>query len=803
VRRRTFAASLGAAGIGAVSLGAAGIADAEILDLPFLNLNGRDKYTWRNAVVNGGGYVPGIVFNETEADLIYARTDIGGLYRWQEDSQTWKPLLDWVGWDNWGWTGVVSVATDPVEPNRVYAAVGTYTNDWDPINGAVLYSDDYGDTWGAAELPFKQGGNMPGRGMGERLAVDPQDNAVVYLGTPNGNGLWRSTDHGRTWARVEAFPNVGNFVQDPGSDYSDDNQGVIWVEFAQDGRIFVGVADPADPLYVSEDRGQTWQPVPGATAIGTVDANKVIPKQAAIDHENGHLFIVTSWDPGPYNGGPSSGKGGAVWRLALATGEWTDVTPSYNPVGTLPGFGGITVDRQRPGTLMAATQNNWYPDEIIYRSTDSGATWQTSWDYAWDANWSWPPERTDRFTMDATGSEWLTFGNADDGPSYAVKHGWMIDALAIDPHDSDRIMWGTGATIWGTEQLTAWDSQGPLVGWDDAAGRQVALPIEPFTVAVRAEGVEETATQDFVALGGTLVSVTGDLGGFVQTDLDRAGTQIRNPDWSSGRSIDFAALDPDIVVASGDVHGDVDGHVGVSTDRGATWLTTKRVEGVAGGANGGTVAVSADGAVIVWTPGNGTTAPVFSTDLGQTWTPVEGLPAGAKVRADRVNPNRLYAFAAGVFYTSGDAGVSFADTGASGLPTEGDVDFRAVPGKRGHLWLVGGNTPEEVDPMYGMWRSTDGGKTWKKNRDFEAADAIGFGKSRSGRGYPAIYLSAKADGQRGIWRSTDEGRKWARINDDAHQWGWTGKAISGDPEVYGRVYIATNGRGLIYGDIAD
>ncbi|MCD0444107.1 xyloglucanase [Glycomyces sp. A-F 0318] len=792
MRRRTFTASLGAAAVAATAVPSAALAKT----------HGRceDAYTWRNAVVNGGGYVPGIVFNETEADLIYARTDIGGLYRWQPGSETWKPLLDWVGWDDWGWTGVVSVATDPVEPRRVYAAVGTYTNDWDPRNGAVLYSDDYGETWEAAELPFKQGGNMPGRGMGERLAVDPHDNARVYLGTPNGNGLWRSDDHGRNWSRVEAFPNAGNFVQDPSGDYSDDNQGVIWIDFDQDGRVFVGVADPDDPLYASADRGATWQPVPGAAeALGTADGNRTIPKQAAFDHENGHLFIVTSWDPGPYNGAPASGRGGSVQRLSLATGEWTDVTPTYNPIGAVPGFGGLTVDRRRPGTLMAATQNNWWPDEIIYRSTDSGATWQTSWDYVWDANWSWPPERTDRFTMDSTGSEWLDFGNADDGPAYAVKHGWMIDALAIDPHDSDRIMWGTGATIWGTERLTEWDAQGGLVGWDDAAGRQIALPIDPFTVGVRVEGLEETSVQDIAALGGTLVSAMGDLGGFVQTDLSRAGAQIRRPNWTSGRSVDFAALDPDVVVGSGDVEGETDGHVGVSLDRGATWLTTARLEGVAGGANGGTVAVSADGTAIVWTPGDGATAPVRSTDLGQTWTAVEGLPAGALVRADRRDPDRLYAFAAGVFYASADAGASFAETGASGLPAEGAVDFRAVPGKRKQLWLVGGQAGAD----YGMWRSTDGGRRWKRVRDFEEADAVGFGKGRGRQGHPVVYASAKARGTRGIWRSTDEGRSWDRINDDAHQWAWTGKAISGDPEVYGRVYIATNGRGLIYGDIGD
>ena len=41
-----------------------------------------------------------------------------------------------------------------------------------------------------------------------------------------------------------------------------------------------------------------------------------------------------------------------------------------------------------------------------------------------------------------------------------------------------------------------------------------------------------------------------------------------------------------------------------------------------------------------------------------------------------------------------------------------------------------------------------------------------------------------------------------RINDDAHQWGLRFRAISGDPRRYGRVYIATDGRGLLYGDPA-
>lgn len=42
-----------------------------------------------------------------------------------------------------------------------------YTNSWDPNNGTILISKDQGNTFTPSPLPFKVGGNMPGRGLGE------------------------------------------------------------------------------------------------------------------------------------------------------------------------------------------------------------------------------------------------------------------------------------------------------------------------------------------------------------------------------------------------------------------------------------------------------------------------------------------------------------------------------------------------------------------------------------------------------------------------------------------------------------
>jgi xyloglucan-specific exo-beta-1,4-glucanase len=725
-------------------------------------------YTWKNVQIVGGGFVPGIIYSESQPGLVYARTDIGGAYRLDPATNKWIPLTDWINWDQWGYTGIVSLATDPVDPNRLYLAAGTYTNSWDPNNGAILRSTDKGNTFQITPLPFKLGGNMPGRGMGERLVVDPNKNSVLYLGAPSGNGLWRSIDYGATWAKVNSFPTAGTYAEDPTdvNGYLNDLQGIVWITFDKRSGtagnttqvIYVGVADKGNSVFRSTDGGATWSAVPGQP-VG------YIPHKGKLDTVNGFLFIAYSDTGGPYTGAK-----GEVWRLNTSTGVWTNISPIVaSSSDNFFGYSGLALDKQSPGTLMVTGYSAWWPDTQIWRSKDNGTTWTRIWD------WTRYPNRSFRYTHDITAAPWLYWGGIPTGgrPGAEVspKLGWMTESLEIDPFNSNKMMYGTGATIYGTDNLTTWDSGGKIA------------------ITVKAVGLEETAIQELVSppVGPQLLSGMYDIYGFTHQSVDVVPNAFFEGPRIATVSIDYAELSPSYMFRVGD--GDIANSLkaaGYSTNGGTSWTPVlAQPTGVDNGT--GTCAVSANGTRVVWSPVDAGVH--YTTNNGKSWIASTGVPAGALVESDRVNANKFYAFKSGTFYVSTNGGTSFT-AAATGLP---DLQFKAVPGKEGHIWATAGAS--------GMLRSVNSGATFTTVTNVTEADNVGFGKAATGQTYMAIYTSAKIGGIRGIFRSDNEGVTWVRINDDAHQYGWTGKVITGDPRIYGRVYIGTNGRGIIYGDV--
>lgn len=741
-----------------------------------------EPYQWENVQMVGGGFVDGIVFHPAEKGLCYCRTDMGGAYRRNPKTLRWEPLLDWLSYKDMNLVGVESIALDPADPNRLYLACGTYTNDRAP-DGAILRSDDRGKTFQRTDVPFKMGGNEDGRGNGERMAVDPNNGNVLYLGTRQA-GLWKSTDRAVSWTQVTTFPDVTETPPDSLKNERDlmrwrflnRGSGIIFVIFdpmsGTSGKgsstIYSGVSlmNRAN-LFRSTDGGETWQPVPG-------QPDQYRPTHAVLS-STGNLFITYGNAPGP-----SRMTDGAVWKFNTKTGEWTDITPDKPAKTRQFGYAAVSVDARHPDALIVSSFNRYGIEkgDEIFRSLDAGKTWNKVFAGGALFNYSAAP--------------------------YVKRTGvhWMFD-IEIDPFNSDHAMFTTGYGGHETFDLTNMD-KGKPTKW-----------------TVMSSGIEETVALDLLSpsKGAHLISAIGDYGGFVHRNLDKPAPEgnFDHPHFGNTNSVACAALKPEIIVRAGRATNKNPGkNIGYSADGGKTWHPTASQPTPESSL--GYVAVSADGKTWIWAPspvrggfGGGFRAPTmipvyFTTDQGINWTECKGIPGNTRVIADPLIPSVFYAMDlfGGKLYISKNGGADFSGETLNlpnGVPESrrnrgdsrgGQDRIYATPGRSGDLWVAA---------FDGLYHSTDAGKQFTKLGQVQEIHAFGFGKAAPKADYPALYLVGTVDGVRGIFRSTDEAQTWVRINDDQHQWGLI-LQITGDPKKYGRVYAGTHGRGTVYGDPA-
>jgi hypothetical protein len=662
--------------------------------------------------------VTGLIHHPLEAGLTYARTDMGGAYRWAAARSAWLPITDFLGRDEEPFYGILSLAVDPSDTERVYLMSGKYTASW-AGNGAVLSSSDRGQSFSITRLGIKVGGNEDGRGAGERLAVDPNLGTRLFMGTTR-NGLWKSDDRAASFQRVASFtPSNVNFVRFHGGSGT---QG------SATPRIIVGVASTTQSLWHSTDAGATWTAVAG-------QPTSLIALRTALTGTNLYIAYADSV-------GPNGATTGAVYRYDLSSEAWADVSP---PKGGY-GFGGVTVDAKNPSHLVVSTLNRWWPNDELYRSTNGGSSWVKLLENA-----AW-----DRSKAPYTSS--------------SSPH-WLAD-VALDPFDSDRVSFVTGYGIW-----------------------MCRLAHSPVSCSFENTGLEQTVPLQIVSPkeGAPLLSAMGDIDGFRHDSLEQSPPQGRfSPNMGTTRAITNAGALPLLLAKTHDKAP----FAALSKDGGSTW---RGVSAQPSGATGGgtrSIALSADGSTIVWSPAGA--AMSYSRNEGSSWTACGGsVPRNLAPLADRVDAQRFYAFdpAAGHVFVSNDAGSSFA-VGATGLPSfasweASSTELAAVPDHAGALWLALGS--------HGLRRSTDGGASFSSLPNVSAAFRVGFGKPQTGLTYPAVFVWGTVSGVTGIFRSEDEGASFVRINDDAHQFGGL-HAVIGDPRVYGRVYVATEGRGILYRD---
>ncbi|WP_241212040.1 hypothetical protein [Sphingomonas sp. ABOLF] len=706
-------------------------------------------YEWRNVTVGGGGFAPGIVFSTVERGLAYLRTDMGGAYRWDAAKARWLPLQD--DESEPSYMGIESIAPDPVDPDVVYMAAGMSAR----MPAAIFRSADRGASWRKTAVPFAMGGNEDGRGMGERLAIDPNAPATLFFGSRH-DGLWRSDDSAATWQKVGSFPLPG--LGKPARPRTT-HGGLSFVLFdrARRGRIYVASADPgAQHLFRSDDGGNDWHAVAGGPSPD------LLPVKAAVGRDG--VLTITYCD---YIG-PNGIKRGEVWRYDPGKDAWRDVTPLKGAAVVPGGYMGVAVAASDPNIIAVATVNRYQGGDTVWRSADSGRTWQ---------------ELSGTSTRDVSVTPFLDFDKKAD-------FGHWIAGLAIDPFDATHAAYVTGATMYATN------------GFHQTGSMRWA----PWT-----RGIEQTAVITLLSPtgGAHLVSGFGDLGGFRHDDLTVSPPRVHlNPFLTNTNSLDYAGKAPAVLVRSGNTHKPVvpDTSLAWSGDGGTNWqpLRVPPSESTDGAppperTGNAAITVSADGGTFVVE----TARPILTRDRGKTWLAVQGLPSRVRVTADKADPRRYYAldFAANHLVRSDDGGATFKPVASTGLPAdlsgaraigrEAANPLVATPGRAGALWLLVGSD---------LYRSTDFGERWERATTGIAISRYGLGKGAPGAKWPALYAIGQLGATKGVFRSLDGGAGWQRINDDAHQWGLRLRMVSGDPRQFGRVYVATDGRGILYGD---
>ncbi len=689
------------------------------------------SYTFANAPWGGGGFISGLIYHPKTPNLLYARTDVGGAYRWNPGTSTWTPLNDDLGRDDSQLTGVLSLALDPNDSSKVYLATGQYIASW-ARTAAILRSSDQGATWSRTELPIDLGGNSDGRNTGERLAVDPNDGAILFLGTSQ-NGLYASSDSGVTWAQLPSFNSSASttFVLfDPStSTLGHPTQ-----------TIYVGVnTTSGTSLYTSTNGGTSWSAVPG-------QPSGLIAMRAVLDGK-GSLYVTYSNALGP-NGITS----GAVYKLNVASNSWSNISPVVPGAASADTFGydGVSVDRQNPNTLIVSSLDRWNYGDTIWRSTDGGATWtslKTNSSFA------------------APNNPWLT---AYSGGKLGMPF-WMSD-VEIDPFNSANAVFNSGFGLYATSSLNA-----SSVNWS-------------FNDA----GIEETVQTSVTSglSGAHLLMTQGDVGGGRYTTLSVSDNQgfFSNPN-TSNSFVDEATQNPNYVVRTA-ASPTTKGYI--SADNGVTWTALGSTP-VTAGNDPAHLIFSANASSLVWAPNN--QGAYYSADKGASWVASTGYPSYSgqyfPPSADRAVDGIFYVydFTAGAIYQSADGGKTFTSI-LTGLPTWNGGQVISIPWKQRDLWIPTTAGLYHVDGVNGAPTKVAG---------VSKAYLLSYGAPAPGQSYPSLYLWGNISGTDGVYRSDDEGLTWARINDAKHQYGYI-NSLSGDPRVYGRVYLGTGGRGTIVGN---
>jgi photosystem II stability/assembly factor-like uncharacterized protein len=292
-----------------------------------------------------GGRVSRVAGVPGDPLVAYAATASGGVWKTTDGGIRWEPIFD-----DQPTSSIGSVAVAPSDPNVVYVGSGEANIRGNVAEGNGIYrSTDAGKTWTHVWTQLGQIGTM---------AVHPANPDVAFaavLGRPFGpnpeRGVYRTTDGGATWERV-LFVDRDTGASDVALDPT--NPRIVfagtWQARRRPWELTSG--GPGSGLWVSRDGGDTWKRLAGEglpEGIWGKVGVAVAPSRpsrvwALIEADKGGLF--------------RSDDGGRSWTRAsrhhaIRQRAWYYTT--------------LTVDPQNPDVV-------WFPQVPLLRTTDAGKT---------------------------------------------------------------------------------------------------------------------------------------------------------------------------------------------------------------------------------------------------------------------------------------------------------------------------------------------------------------------------------------------------------------------------------------------
>ena len=270
-----------------------------------------------------GNRVIAVAGEPGESRVYYAGAASGGLFKSTDGGTRWDPLTDSLPFSSVG-----SIAIAPSDHNIIYIGTGeTFVRSNISIGDGVWKSTDAGKTW--THVGLERTGRIG------RIVVDPRDARVVYaaaLGTGYGRqqerGVYRSRDGGASWERV-LFVNDSTGASDIALDAHDPNVLIagMWQFMIHPWSVESG--GRGSGVYQSRDGGTTWRRL--TDGLPRESMGKIAVQIARRDPNRMYALIETK-DPGLYR----SDDGGQRWRLVNQDHDFLERPHYYTRFAVAP-----------------------------------------------------------------------------------------------------------------------------------------------------------------------------------------------------------------------------------------------------------------------------------------------------------------------------------------------------------------------------------------------------------------------------------------------------------------------------------